>query len=78
MGRPRVLISCLPSRPQDPVVPTSAVGMAGASPGAWCVIAGAWTTVATAVIRLLGPQPTAEVSDRRGLGPAEQLIGRLG
>ena len=65
--------SCLPSQPQDPVVPTSDVRTAGASPRAWCAIPGAWTTVAMAVTRLRGQQPTAEVSDRGGLGPAEHL-----
>lgn len=58
-------------------MPTSRVGMAGASPRAWCVIAGAWTTVVTAVTRLPGHQLTAQVSDGCGLGPAEQLEWRL-
>lgn len=52
-------------------MPISAVGMAGAFPRAWYVISGAWTTVVTAVTRLPGHQPTAEVSDGCGLDPAE-------
>ena len=54
-------------------MPTSRVGMAGASPRAWCAIAGPWTTVVMAVTRPPGHQPTAEVSRGWGLGPAEQL-----
>lgn len=56
----------------------SAVGTAGAFPRAWYAISGAWTTVVMAAIRLPGHQPTAEVSDGCGLGPAEQLGGKIG
>ena len=51
--------------------------MAGASRRVWCAITGTWTTVVTAVTRLPGPQPTAEVSDGCDLGPAEQLGQKL-
>lgn len=57
---------------------TSSVGMAGASPQAWCVIAGAWTTVTMVVTRLPGHPLTAEVGDRCVLGPVEQLGGKPG
>lgn len=52
-----------PSLPQDLVVPTSAARMAGASPRAWCVTTGDWTTVETAATRGPGHQPAVEVSD---------------
>lgn len=77
-GWPEVLITCFPFWSQVPVVPTSAVGMAGASPRAWCAISGAWTTVATAVTRISGHQPTAQVNDEYSLGPAEKLGRKVG
>lgn len=77
MGQTRILTSGFRFWPQDLVVPTSAAGMAGASPQASCVTPGAWTTVATAVTRAPGHQLTAEVSAGYGLGPTEQLEGSL-
>ena len=53
-------------------------GTAGASPRAWCAIAGPWPTVVTVVTRPPGHRPTAEVSGGGGLAPRAAGMGAGG